>query len=74
MIQQAHREQRRAESFQRGGRLKEAADCHGRAAELLKAALSLTKNALAYQSITLQHEHHLRQHDLLRQDITQIHM
>lgn len=71
-LNQAHREQRRAESFQRGGRLKEAAECHGRAAELLKAALSLTKNVLARQSITLQHEHHLRQHDLLRIRIKQL--
>ncbi|XP_045135823.1 nuclear receptor-binding factor 2-like isoform X2 [Portunus trituberculatus] len=65
-LNQAHREQRRAESFQRGGRLEEAAECHGRAAELLKAALSLTKNNLALQSITLQYDHHLRQHQLLR--------
>ncbi|XP_071516208.1 uncharacterized protein [Panulirus ornatus] len=63
---QAHREQRRAESCRRGGRLEEAAECHGRAAKLLIASLALTSTPLARQSITLQHNYHLRQQELLR--------
>ncbi|ROT85766.1 putative nuclear receptor-binding factor 2-like isoform X1 [Penaeus vannamei] len=62
----AHREQRRAEAFRRGGRLEEAAECHSRAAELLLAALTLTPTPLARQSITLQHSYHLRQQELLK--------
>ncbi|KAK4322512.1 hypothetical protein Pmani_006737 [Petrolisthes manimaculis] len=65
-LNKAHREQRRAESCCRSRRLEEAAECHGRAAELLTAALALTSNTLARQSITLQHSHHLRQQELLR--------
>ncbi|XP_042858331.1 nuclear receptor-binding factor 2-like isoform X2 [Penaeus japonicus] len=66
MREEAHREQRRAEAFRRGGRLEEAAECHGRAAELLLAALTLTPTPLARQSITLQHSYHLRQQELLK--------
>lgn len=62
----AHREQRCAESCRRSGRLEEAAACHGRAAELLTKALSLTVTPLARQSIILQHCFHIRQQELLK--------
>ncbi|XP_045593395.1 nuclear receptor-binding factor 2 isoform X2 [Procambarus clarkii] len=65
-LNQAHREQRRAESCQRGGRLEEAAEYHGQAAKLLTKALALTVTPLARQSITLQHGYHIRQQELLR--------
>ncbi|KAK7070716.1 Nuclear receptor binding factor [Halocaridina rubra] len=65
-LNKAHREQRRAEACWRGGRLEEGAECHKRAADLLTQALTLTSTPLARQSITLQHQYHLRQQEVLR--------
>ncbi|CAL4132379.1 unnamed protein product, partial [Meganyctiphanes norvegica] len=65
-LNQAHREQRRAEAHIRAGRLDEAGECHAHAAALLTQALTLTVTPVARESIVLQHTSHLRQQQLLR--------
>ncbi|XP_026489776.1 nuclear receptor-binding factor 2 [Vanessa tameamea] len=62
----AHQQHRRAEAHLKNNRYDEAIQCHHNAAELLLDALKSTNSSVALESITLQHNYHLKQKDLIK--------
>ncbi|KOB71732.1 Nuclear receptor-binding factor 2 [Operophtera brumata] len=62
----AHQQHRRAEAHLMHNRYDEAMQCHHTAAELLLDAMKSTGSSVALESITLQHNYHLKQKDLIK--------
>ncbi|XP_060064980.1 nuclear receptor-binding factor 2-like [Ylistrum balloti] len=63
----AHQQGRKADMMLKSGKPEEAIFCHRRAAEYLLQAMQLSTCMKAKDSISLQHQFHLRQQDLLQE-------
>ncbi|XP_041364662.1 nuclear receptor-binding factor 2-like [Gigantopelta aegis] len=63
----AHQQARKADMMMKSGKFESAICCHRRASEHLLEAMLQTHCQHALESLRLQHQHHLRQQDILQE-------
>ncbi|XP_033756460.1 nuclear receptor-binding factor 2-like [Pecten maximus] len=71
-LNSAHQQGRKADMMLKSGKAEEAIFCHRRAAEHLLQAMQLSTCMKAKDSISLQHQFHLRQQDLLQERLNKL--
>ncbi|XP_021378596.1 nuclear receptor-binding factor 2-like [Mizuhopecten yessoensis] len=71
-LNSAHQQGRKADMLLKSRKPEEAIFCHRRAAEHLLQAMQLTTCMKAKDSISLQHQFHLRQQDLLQERLSKL--
>lgn len=71
-LNQAHREDRRAQQHLKSGRFNEAVKCHQLAAKYIDDAMRVTSSPRALESLVLQKEFHIRQLEIVELKKTQL--